>query len=89
VGFGILSSYQGKILSRLVKIALTFSLPITLTALRLCTDCATCLALLGYLALQLAYLRWSYRCEAGASLSPADRHDPRRPDRPRPRRRAH
>jgi hypothetical protein len=56
---GILATYQGKVLISLIEVSLIFALPITLTSLLLSTGRSTCLILLGFLAVQLAYLRWN------------------------------
>ena len=56
---GILATFQGKILTSLLEVSMTFALPITLTFLLVSTDRSTCIILLGFLAVQLAYLRWS------------------------------
>ena len=56
---GILATFQGKILTSLLEVSMTFALPITLTFLLVSTDFSTCFILLCFLAVQLAYLRWS------------------------------
>jgi hypothetical protein len=62
---GILATYQGKLITSVIEISMTFALPITLTWLLLSTDRNTCLVLLGFLAMQLIYLR----CNIDAHLA--------------------
>lgn len=55
----ILSTYQGKVVSSMVEVAVTFSLPVSITSLLLCKGAATSLLILAVIGVQLAYLRWN------------------------------